>query len=220
MALGNNQYTNNGPLYLLTPRSKDKNKQDVPPHFEIAHYEGDQVVKEDRTVTSVGGDLFKVEFKQREFEGNVTEDAVFYLRDKSAGEGGESYRVPIRFGTSGRSLFNAFASLADKDDFSNLQLDYYRSKKGYDSYGLKQNGEKVSWKYELKDMPQPIEIKHPVSGKVLQRDYSAINDFLKAELLKIAAKVNKGGTTPASTPAKAPAAAPAEKPAQDSEIPF
>lgn len=207
-------------MLLLTPRSRDKNKQDVPPHFEIAHYEGDKVVQEDRTVTSVSGDLFKLDFKQHEYEGNVTEEAIFFLRDKAAGPEGESYRLGIRFGTTGRSLFNSLASLADGDNFNGLQLDYYRSKKGYDSFALKQNGEKVSWKYELKDLPQPLEIKHPVSGKVLQRDFSAVNAFLKEELLKIAAKVNKGGTTPAPASAKTPAAAPAEKPAPDDSIPF
>lgn len=220
MALTNNKSQGGGgPLLFLSPRSKDKNKQDVPPHFEVGRVNAEGKIENDPnlTVTSVSGDLFKLEFKQREFEGNITEEAVFYLRDKSAGEQGESYRLPIRFGNTGRSLFNTLASLADGNDFSGLQIDYYRSKKGYDTYAVKQHGEKVSWKYELKDLPVALEIKHPVTGKVLQRDYSEVNSFLKAELQKIAEKVNSG-TTAAKAPEKPQAPAAEEK--KDEEIPF
>lgn len=210
MALGNNSFSNNGPLILLSPRSKDKDKKDVPPHFEISRYVDDKIVKDTQTVTSVSGDLFKLEFKTREYEGNVSEEAVFYLRDKSAGEDGESYRLGIRFGISGRGLFNSFAAIADGDDFTGLQVDYYRNKAGYDTFALKKNGEAIKWKFELKSLPPPLEIKHPTTGKVLQRDYTEINTFFKNELLKIAGKVNKAvpaGTAPKATPkTEAPAA--------------
>ena len=218
MALNNSKFKGGGKLLLLTPRSKDKNKQDVPPHFEIAHFEGDTVVKEDRTVNSVSGDLVRLEFVEKKYEDNVSEDAVFYFRDANEGENGETYRVPVRFGNTGRSLFNSFASLADGENFSGLQLDYYRSKSGYDRFGLTQNGNRVEWKFKLEELPQPLEIKHPTSGKVIQRDYSAVNAFLKAELQKIASKINKNASEKAK-PDKA-ATPSSGKAAPDEDVPF
>lgn len=221
MALNNNQFKSGGPLLFLTPRSKDKNKQDIPPHFEVARVNDEGKIENDPTlnVTSVSGDLFKMEFKQREYEGTITEEVVFYLRDKSTGESGESYRLPIRFGISGRALFNSFASLAEGTDFSGLQIDYYRNKKGYETFALKQHGEKVSWKYELDALPQPLEIKHPTTGKVLQRDYSAVNEFLKKELVKIADKVNKG-TSPSAKTQEPTAPSPTSQGKPDEDVPF
>lgn len=221
MALSNGKATGGGPLLFLSPRSKDKNKQDVPPHFEVGRVNAEGKIENDPTlnVTSVSGDLFKMEFKQREYEGTITEEVVFYLRDKSTGESGESYRLPIRFGISGRALFNSFASLAEGTDFSGLQIDYYRNKKGYETFALKQHGEKVSWKYELDALPQPLEIKHPTTGKVLQRDYSAVNEFLKKELVKIADKVNKG-TSPSAKTQEPTAPSPTSQGKPDEDVPF
>lgn len=223
MALNKNQFKSGGPLLFLSPRSKDKNKQDIPPHFEVSRVnsKGEIEVDSSLTVSSVSGDMFKLEFKSREFEGQITEEVVFYLRDKTTGEAGESYRLPIRYGLSGRSLFNSFASLADGSDFSGLQIDYYRNKKGYESFALKQHGETVRWKYELDQLPKPLEIKHPTTGKLLQRDYTAVNEFLKKDLVKIAEKVNKGAVTSNDPVRNAPAktnSTPSED--KDGDVPF
>lgn len=226
MALGTNSFANSGPLIFLSPRSKDKNKQDVPPHFEVgrANDKG-EIVNDATTVTNVSGDLFKLEIKERTFEDNVTKDAVLYLRDKTANE---SYRLPIRFGITGRGFFNRLASLTEKGDFTGLQIDYYRNKAGYDNFGLKQHSENVSWKFANEDLPKPLEIKHPTTGKVLQRDYTEVNALFEQELLAIAAKVNKTKPeehAPAAqkAPASAPKPATASKAAAatpDEDVPF
>lgn len=190
MALGNNSSQfNSGPLLFLSPRAKDKDKKEVPPHFVVGRVGEDGKIKDDAaTVTNVGGDLFKLEIKERAFEDNVTKEAVLYLRDKEANE---SYRLPIRFGVAGRGLFNRLASLTEKGDFTRLQIDYYRNKKGYENFGLKQDGQDVDWKIENDALPKPLEIKHPTTGKVLQRDYTEVNSVFEQELNAIAAKVNK-----------------------------
>lgn len=209
MALGNNTSFSGGPLIFLTPRSKDKDKKDCDPYFSVGRSVDGKIVDDEQTVTSVSGDLIKLEFKERVFEGKTSEEVVFYLRDKTAGEKGETYRLPIRFGLPGRGLFNRFITLIEKGDFTNLKVSYYRNRNGYETYGLDQNGEKVSWKYENKDLPQPLEIKHPKTGELLQRDYSELNTFYKKELEQIAAKVNKA---PANAPTSAPTSQPESAP--------
>lgn len=228
MALGTSQFSNSGPLLFLSARSKDKNKQDVPPHFEVGRpNDKGEIVNDAATVTNVSGDLFKLEIKERTFEDNVTKEAVLYLRDTITNEDGstrkESYRLPIRFGIAGRGFFNRLAALTEKGDFTRLQIDYYRNKAGYDNFGLKQNKENVSWKFANEALPKPLEIKHPTTGKVLQRDYTEINSVFEKELLAIAAKVNK--TKPAEQEAAAknePAkvATPVAKDNEDKSVPF
>jgi hypothetical protein len=232
MALGNNTgFGNSGSLLFLSPRSKDKDKKDVPPHFVVGRSVDGKIVDDADTVTQVSGDLFRIEFKEREFNGETFEEPVLYLRGKSAADEtvNESYRLPIRFGIPGRGLFNRMASLTDGGDFTNLQVDYYRNKNGYETFGLKQNKEPVKWKFENKDLPVPLEIKHPTTGKVLQRDYTELNALFRAELQKIADKVNKAkpagnsAKNEATTPVAAPKAATASKAAtekHDDTVPF
>lgn len=210
MALGNNSgFGNSGALLFLSPRSKDKDKKDVPPHFVVGRSVDGKIVDDTETVTQVSGDLFRIEFKEREYNGETFEEPVLYLRGKSALDEtvSESYRLPIRFGIPGRGLFNRLASLTDGGDFSNLQVDYYRNRNGYETFGLKQAGEPVKWKFENADLPVPLEIKHPTTGKVLQRDYSELNALFRAELQKIADKVNKV-KQPAAQETKAETSAP------------
>jgi hypothetical protein len=213
MALNTNSGYSSGPLIFLSPRSKDKDKKDVPPHFEVGRVGPDgKIVNDAETVTNVSGDLFRIEFKEREFNGETFEEPVFYLKD---GAVNESYRLPIRFGIPGRGLFNRMATLNDGVDFSNLQVDYYRNRNGYETFGLKQKGEPVKWKYENDQIPAALEIKHPTTGKVLQRDYTAPNSFFRNILQQIADKVNKVKPAGEAKHEKAPASAP--KPATASK---
>lgn len=190
MALGNNGFTG-GALIFLSPRSKDKDKKKVKPHFTVGRVVEDKIVDDKETVNNVGGDLIKLDFKEHTYNDKVIEDAVFYIRDNVAEE---TYRLPITFSIAGRGFFNSLAALKDSGNFKNLQIDYYETKTGYDAYALKQDGTQVKWKYALTDQPKPLEIKHPKTGEVLQRDYAELNAFFKSELVEISQKLlaNKG----------------------------
>lgn len=194
MPIGNNTSFSSGPLVFLSPRTKDKNKQKVKPHFIVGRIVNDKIVDTDQTVTNVGGDLIKIEFKSREIKGEPQEEAIFYFRDNKPepGKAPETYRLPLSFGIAPRSLFNAFASLTAGGNFKDLTVEYYENKRGYDAYSLSQGGNKVDWKYKLEELPASIAITHPMTGKLVKNDYTPINEFFKKELQAIAAKLGGG----------------------------
>jgi hypothetical protein len=122
-------------------------------------------------------------------------------------------------------LFNSLLSLTDN---KGLKLQVYRNKKGRVAFYLTQGGEQVSWKYEIADLPQPIEILHPKTKEVVSRDYDEINDFFLRKLDDLAATLNikfgDGKPKPASEDkpeaskeSEAKADKPAEENAEDEE---
>lgn len=182
MALGSNTYSNSGPLLFLSPRIKDPQGNKVPPHFTVDRKGDDGKYNRDAEIVyDVSGDLYKVEIKEREYNGEVSKEAVFYLRDRTAHE---AYRVPIRFGVAGRGLINSFASLTEGGDFTNLKIGYYENRNGYDTFSLRQNDEPVKWKYSLDEQPKPEDIMH--KGKLVKRDYESLNSFFEKEVAAIA----------------------------------
>lgn len=214
MALGTSTPSNSGPLLFLTPRTKDKNKKEVPPHFTVGRKVGEKIVDDEQTVTSVSGDLIRLEIKQKEYNGEPYEEVILYLRDAKANE---TYRLPMRFGMAPREFFNRLATLTPTKNFSNLAIDYYLSKKGFEKFGLKQNGENVEWKHPLDTLPKALEIKHPQTGKLLQRDYSEVNAFFKKELEAIQAVFGGAKNETPAAPKSEPA--PAQK-GPDEDVPF
>jgi hypothetical protein len=184
MALTNNQSKSSGPLIFLTPRSKDKDGNKVKPYFSIARLVDGKIEQTDETCTSVSGNLIRVEVKDKPVKNSTIKEAAIYLSD---GDANETYRVALTFSMSARGLFNSLAGLKD---FNNLSVDIYENNKRYETYALKQAGEKTSWKHELSSLPAAFEMKDK-AGKVVKRDYSEVDDFFQKELLEIAAKINK-----------------------------
>lgn len=222
MALGNRESYGNDPLIFLSARTKDKEGKKVAPHFQVGRKVGEDIVNDEQTVTTFSGALTRVEIKERTFKGKASKEIVLYVKDRNLKgpddqPSPESYRLGLLFGIAARGLFNRLATLTEVGDFTNLSIDYYENKKGYDQFGLKQNGEQVKWKYDQDQTPKPLEIKHPISGEVLQRDYTALNVFFEKELRAIAAKLGQKETSPAKAaqPAPAASAAPASAPATD-----
>lgn len=183
MALSNGKY-NNGPLIFLSPRSQktiDGKVEDVDPHFEISRVgEDGKIAKTAETAKEVFGDLIRIEFKEREFKDKQTKHAVLYIRD-----GKETYHLDLTYRISTRSLFNAFLSL---EDAKNLKISYYLSKKGFESFAVRQGDELVKWKYELKDLPVAEVIKDK-KGVVIKTDYSDVDQFFENKLIELSEKL-------------------------------
>lgn len=198
MALTNGRgaSTNTGPLIFLSPRKKDKNGHKCRPHFTVDRKnDAGEFIRDAETISEIKGDLFRVEVRETEFNGEPSIEGVYYLRDAAANEGqGEAYRVGIRFGVAGCGLVNRLASLTDAGDFSDLTIAYYENKKGYDAYGLEKGGQRVEWKYSLDQQPAPEPIMH--KGKLVKNDYGSRNEFYKAELLAIAAALGQKAAAP------------------------
>ncbi len=222
MALANNGFKSGGPLIFLTPRIKDKDGEKVKPYFSVARLNGDKIEQTDETCTSVSGDLTRIEIKEKVVKTSTIKEAILYLRDNTANE---TYRLPLSFSMAARGLFNSLAGLTT---YSNITIDIYENKKGYETYALKQAGEKTTWKHELSALPAAFEMKD-AKGNVAKRDYSLVDEFFEKELLTIAAKINKVGATQTSATStastvtnetKTVATAPATQEDDGSDVPF
>lgn len=195
MALGNNEFKSSGTLVFLTPRKKNKAGEEVKPYFSVARLVNEKIEQSEETFTNVSGDLVRLDVKEKVFNDNPMKEAILYLRDSQANE---TYRLSLTFSMAARGLFNSLAGLLAKKNFNDLSVDIYENKNGYETYALKQKGEKTAWKHELSALPAPFEMKD-AKGKVSKRDYSPIDDFFEKELLEIAAVVNKAPASNANT---------------------
>lgn len=221
MALGNKSGFASGALIFLSPRSKNKAGEKVAPFFSVGRVVNGKIEQTEETVTSVSGNLARLEVKERDFNGSKMKEAILYLRDNEANE---TYRIGLTFSIPSRGLFNSLAGLKT---YEGLSIDYYTNKKNYDTFALKQNGEKTEWKYQLADVPKAEEILRK-DGTVALRDYSEVDAFFEKELLLIAAAVNKSApesTSSATKPASgATAPVTEQKPVAqenlDEDVPF
>lgn len=181
MALSKGQGQNNGPLIFLNPRSKNSEGEKVSPYFEVAKVIDGKIQKTDETATNVQGNLIKIEFKEREFKGTVNKHVVLYLRDNSANE---TYSLDLTYKLPTRSLFNSIINLKT---FENLSISYYESNKGFETFYLRQNDERVNWKYKLEEQPAPTSV--TFKGKQMN-DYTELDQFFGKELVEIAQKLS------------------------------
>lgn len=170
-----------GSLIVLKPVSRTKEGTEVNPYFQISRKNTDKwEIQDDQSISSVTGDLTKVEVAEEEYKGDSYFRVKFYLRD-----GDESYLIPFRFNISTRSLVNAILNL---EEFTDVNISYFRSKSGYDTFAVKQNGNRVSWKYELDEIPSAKEV---VFQKKKVKDYSDVDAFYVEKLQEFAEKLGK-----------------------------
>lgn len=195
MALKNGRNElSNVPLIYLSPRAKDKAGNKVAPHFEISRKnEAGKIERTDETCTDVDGDLVRVQFKEREWQGQMMKHVVFYLRDPVANE---MYHLDLTYRIATRALFNAIISLESP---KGLSIGIWENKRGYDCLSLRQHNELVPWKYDGRkgEIPEPVTVKF--KGKEM-RDFTATDEFFENELkLWVAGVLN---TQQEETPAK------------------
>ncbi len=185
MGLSNGRETNNGALVFLNPRAKNAKGEKVSPHFEVARVVDGKITKTEETATQVNGNLVKIEFKEREFKGIKNKHVVLYIRDDAANE---TYSLDLTYNLPSRSLFNGLAGM---QSFDNISVSYYESKKGYATYALQQNGERVDWKFKLEELPQPIKVMF--KGKE-QSDFQPLDDFFEKELQEVVKRLGGKST--------------------------
>lgn len=228
MALSNGKAFSGGPLIFLSPRSQktiDGKKTKVDPHFEISRVGADgKIAPSTETCTEVSGKLIKIDFKDREFNNAIAKHAILYIKD-----GNDTYHLDLTYRISSRSLFNALLSLKSAD---NLSIGIYESKKGYETFSLRQDDVIIKWKHEIKDLPLSVEIKD-TKGNLVKTDYCDVDQFFEDELRALSlalfgAPRGEAASAPAAAtkgPAVAAKAAPAvtATPAaavDDSSVPF
>jgi hypothetical protein len=223
MALSNGKAFDKTPMVYLNPRSsvigKDGKEVELEkPRFEVSRVNAEgKIEKTDETATSVSGNLTLLQFKVREWKDKKSNHVVVFLKDTQANE---TYYIDFPYRMSSRALFTAILSLENPN---NLELSIYKSKKGYESYALRQNDEMVKWRYEIADMPAPDVIKDK-KGEVVKTDFSEIDAFFEKNLKEFASKVlgNRATAPAADTKDEAPPATETTHGNQgnDSDVPF
>lgn len=232
MALSNGKGYSKTPLIFLSPRSQklvDGKKVNVDPHFEISRVgEDDKIKNTGETCTDVSGTLTKIELKDREFNGAINKHAILYIRGKSDEGAEETYYLDLSYRISSRSLFNALLSLTSPD---NLSIGIYESKKGYETFALRQGDVMIKWKHDLAELPKTVDILD-TKGKLVKRDSSDLDEFFETGLRELSVRLfgapKEKAAAPAPVETKAPAAAktqPAPKAApvaasDDASVPF
>lgn len=178
--------SNTGTLLVLKPVSQNKEGEAIKPYFEISKKEGGTwLVEDDKSITEVRGNLVKADVVEEEYKGEKYFRIKLMLRD-----GDESYLVPFRLNIATRSLLNALSNLQSFDD---VAISYYLSKAGFSTFSVNQSGERVSWKYELDEIPKADEV---TLGKKKIKDYTKVDNFFIEVTRELSARLAKANNTP------------------------
>jgi hypothetical protein len=189
--------------------TKDKDGNKVSPFFQISKLINGKVEKTDETCTNLRGDLVKILVEDVEFKGVPGKRATLYLKDDSAKE---LYVLKNSFRMDTRSLYNAILNL---NAFKDVSISVYANKKGFPAFSLRQNEERVSWKYSLEELPEPEAV--TFKGKQM-KDFSSVDNFIADELIKLNSHLSgKKSETPIPVPSSP---INEDKKVNDEDVPF
>lgn len=184
MARSNGQQLN-GDLYFLDIKGQKPGEK---VYFRQAKAIPDGGVQkiEDDSIREVSGNINSLEFRQENYEGEVKDNVIIYLRDSAVNE---TYRLKIGFTSLGRSIFNTLLSLDTTPGKISISV-YNRKKDGYASAFIKNNETQLSWKYSIDKLNEyidrvPGKKKKNEKGELVateDRDVSRLNEFLLNEM--------------------------------------
>lgn len=192
MALGNKNNSNSD-LIILKLKTKDAEKRNVHPYFEVLRKkDGEFVCSDDERVNSVQGDIVKVDVETKEWEGKEYLVARVFLADEAENE---LYCLDLRFNNLTRGLFN---SLVNLKQFKNISISLYevdgKNKKTYPAASVWDNsgeeGVMVRWKFEKEDLPEVDLVKNK-KGDVVSIDTEELDEFFYDNLEKLGLKIAK-----------------------------
>jgi hypothetical protein len=169
-----NKSSSSGPLLILKPVSKNKDRKDIEPYYEISEPgpDGKFKARDDKSINTVTGRLVRIEPQEESYEGDTYFRAKIFLRD-----GEEGYMLATRLNIASRSLINCLFNIQDLD--TEISIKYYRSRSGYESFYVSQGGEKIGWKFESDAIPKPTEV--PFKGKTI-RDFTEVDKFFVEQI--------------------------------------
>lgn len=221
MALNTNTNKNSNKLYILKVRTKDADKQSVPVHFEVFEKKSVDIngKTEEKwatatTTRNVSGDLSRVELGEVEYEGEKSPTVKLTIVDNAQKE---SYLLDLRYNIISRSLFNGLFNLKS---FDNIEIGVYQTKpktkdgKSFAAISLKQNGERVDWKFKKEEIP-PVEIVKV--GKKGVSNFDNMNEFFLKNLEELSIKVRANKPKVSETPTAPIPAVSEEEPSKEEE---
>jgi len=182
MSLGQDNQ-NNGKLFILKITTKGVDGKEVPPAFSVSEKNqetGKWAVT--GSVSSVSGELSRIDIKDNEWEGQHYNTVSLYFKDSVLDE---TYLVDTKVNMLSRSIFNSLLNLENYDE---VKLGLYLNKKGYAAVAVRSHGDMVNWKYSLDEQPKPEEVKF--KGKI-QRDYTEVDSFFIEKLRDLAGRLGE-----------------------------
>lgn len=218
MSLGKQKFTNpNAKVYSVSFKTRDKTPgkfQDKSVFVVKSKNEAGKFEEVDK-VFDIGGTLVKAEPTSVEWQGKKIESMNVTLTD-----GDDVYFISFPYGIATRSFFNALLSLKS---FEGLEIGTYMTKpktdggKSYPAIALRQNGELIKWKYELKDLPKVKEI--TFKGQTM-RDYSETDAFFNAQIVELNKTIKTPKTVADRVVNQQPEPSVDEQNVNDKDVPF
>ena len=167
--------TSSNNAYWIKIRGLKKGEPEA--YFEVKKGEDLQ------TASYVEGHITKLEASGYEFEGKFRNTFNLTLQDDEG-----SYILQSAFTNIGRTILN---SLAGAEQLGDIKLSLYINKKGFKSVWVENNGERTEWKYPIDEQMDMVEEVKNKAGEVLQKDYSALEQFyIDTVIPKIANKLD------------------------------
>lgn len=229
MSIGKTKQVAEGKVSVIRIKSKDKEGKPLTPHlFEISdapEKDGGEWTVREKMEDRFGGDLFKVERLQKEWEGKSYDVIKLYFNDTEAKE---TYILDGRLSSVARNLYLALAAL---ERYDNLSISLYKSvnKKTdkiytnisvWQSSGPGDKGSLVKGKYTFDQLPKP-EVVLNKKKEVVSTDYTELDDLVKKEVDELIKKVEAAQkSTSRKAPAKAAPTKEVEAAEVDEDIPF
>jgi hypothetical protein len=206
MAFGKRNSGIGGKLLVFRLKSKDANDAVlVPNKFQISvppEVEGGEWTTKPDYEQEFEGDLIKVDFDEGEYEGKTYDIVRLYFKD-SAGE--YTYLFDGRLSSVSRSLYLALANL---QTFDGIRISLYAKPdaegKQWTNVSVWQGDTMIKSALDWKTLPKPDIVKNK-KGEIISRDYTDLDEIVKAELVKLAERVEaaqkNGGKKNAAAPA-------------------
>ena len=217
MALTSNNQ-NQGKLYILKPRGKDKEGNPTKYHFEITE-KVENVYKVTGETNNITGDLVSVSAKKGEWEGNAFYEAKLTLEDNTANPP-ERYILDLRLSLAVRSLINGVLNLKSG---KNIQIGAYDTKpkeaggRSYPALSLRQNDVRVDWLFKTEDLPAVEKVNF--KGKEMT-DTTNVDEFYLTKLNEFSEVVKGWRLVSQSEPKAADKGVEKSESAKNDDIPF
>lgn len=133
----------------------------------------------------VSGRLKEITVKEYESNGKLCKSVNFTFIDD------EDTKIILNLGINklSRQVLNL---LINSDKLDVLDFKLYRNKKNYACMEIKNNWEKLGWKYDFNDLNKKVDYIKNKKGEVISADYSELDEWFINEIIpEIAQKINR-----------------------------
>lgn len=144
--------SNHNSMRFFVMKAKSK---DIPRPYFGRKEKVDNEWKTTEQFDTFNGQLRSMELGSYEWNGKRVETLAMFMRDPD----GSMSKIEMSFSNGlTRSIINSLASV-DNISEGDFRMSVYVNKSDYSAVSCQMDGKKLSWKYEIKDFPQPRKVK-------------------------------------------------------------